>query len=119
MNQQIFKISAVLCTLIAVSACNQSKPMKPKKPVNEGAVAINQDTFCVAWDLDPVMIKKFCSVGQKVLFTPMQWGNEQFPVRFAARNCDFRYSVVMTTGAVSCIYKPAEVKVPTDFATKP
>jgi hypothetical protein len=41
-----------------------------------------------------------------VAFLPDRWGNEQLPVIFAAVNCDLRYSVALTEGAVTCIYAP-------------
>lgn len=45
-----------------------------------------------------------CQVGQKVVFLPDNWGNEQLPILFAASNCDLRYSVALTNGAVTCIF---------------
>ncbi len=37
------------------------------------------------------------------VFTP-SFGNQQLLVIFAAVNCHLRYSVALTTGAVTCIY---------------
>jgi hypothetical protein len=49
-----------------------------------------------------------CKLGQKIVFLPSSWGNEQYSVLFAAANCDLRYSVAMTNGGVSCIYQGAQ-----------
>lgn len=62
-----------------------------------------------AWQYDDVAAA--CKVGQKVLFLPESFGNEQLPVVFAAVNCDLRYSVALTTGAVTCIYRPIVPRV--------
>ena len=107
------RVLAIICAFSVLIACDSSKPQI------DGPIAIDQETFCFAVDLDAALISKFCKVGQKVLFNPVQWGNEQFPVRFAAKYCDLRYSVVITTGAVSCIYKPAEMKIPDNSTIKP
>jgi len=48
--------------------------------------------------------ERYCKVGRKVLFLPQTFGNEQLPVLFAAINCDLRYAVALTNGAVTCIY---------------
>jgi len=65
---------------------------------------INQRKLC-SMD-NPFGFGADCEPGQKVIFMPNRWGNEQLPVMFAATNCDLRYSVVLTKGAVTCIYAP-------------
>ncbi|OOG42309.1 hypothetical protein B0E52_09910 [Rhodanobacter sp. C06] len=54
------------------------------------------------WQKDVTAAK--CSAGQKVVFLPDHWGNEQLPILFAAVNCDLRYTVALTNGGVACIY---------------
>lgn len=49
-----------------------------------------------------------CQPGQKVVFLPASFGSEQLPILFAAINCDLRYQVVLTNGAVTCIYAPVK-----------
>ncbi|MBP6533756.1 MAG: hypothetical protein KA218_01720 [Arenimonas sp.] len=100
------KITSLIVIALAATSCTP----KPKSIAE--ASQINQDAFCVIVIPDPESDAKLCKVGQKILFKPMQWGNEQFPIRFAAEYCDLRYSVVLTTGAVTCIYKPAKVHIP-------
>lgn len=63
----------------------------------------NQTDIC---QTDSVGIAANCKPGQKIVFLPRQFGNVQLPVIFAAANCDLRYSVVLTDGAVTCIFKP-------------
>jgi hypothetical protein len=71
-----------------------------------GEVEVNQANLCEVneWRVD--LVAAVCEPGQKVVFLPQQFGNEQLPVIFAAVNCDLRFSVALTKGAVSCIYQP-------------
>lgn len=84
---------------------------------------INQADICEvnAWQGDETA--KVCKQGQKVVFLPQSFGNEQLPILFAAVNCDLRYSVALTNGGVTCIYnplKPAEKKQePASGSSKP
>lgn len=70
---------------------------------------LNQTKFCEVedWTLDAT--SKSCVIGQKVVFLPKVFGNAQLPVMFSAANCDLRYEVVLTEGAVTCIYNPVSV----------
>lgn len=47
---------------------------------------------------------KKCKAGDQLLFAPTRWGNEQYPVLFAATYCDHDKSIALTNGAVSCVY---------------
>lgn len=67
---------------------------------------IDQSSLCIVVTNDHDMIEKKCKEGQKIIYAPNSWGNEQLPVYFAGANCDLRYSVVKTNGGVACIYKP-------------
>ncbi|TAK37657.1 MAG: hypothetical protein EPO30_10495 [Lysobacteraceae bacterium] len=67
---------------------------------------IDQTAVCEVTDWHHDVVKTACSPGQKVLFLPNSWGNEQLPVVFAAVNCDLRFSVAMTVGGVACIFAP-------------
>jgi len=53
-----------------------------------------------------------CKEGQKIIYLPNQWGNEQLPIIFAGFNCDLRYTVVSNNGGVVCIYKPMKSDPP-------
>jgi hypothetical protein len=96
---------SLLLTLAAVSAisfsaCNQGSF------IESASSAINQAKLCEVgvWQHDEVA--KECKPGQKIVFLPSSWGNDQLPVVFAAVNCDLRYNVVSTNGGVTCIYGP-------------
>lgn len=71
---------------------------------------IDQSNLCEVkeWRWDTV--NKSCKPGQKVIFTPDRFGHESLPVIFAAVNCDMRYTVVQTKGAVACIYNGIQGK---------
>ena len=85
---------------IAVSGCTQTPTAGP------ATASIDQANLCEveAWQHD--VVANTCKPGQKVVYLPSRFGNEQLPVIFAAVNCDLRYSVALTTGAVTCIYGP-------------
>lgn len=96
-------VSATVAVIAAsiLSGCNQQNPA-----VNATEPKINQSSLCEVstWKYD--VVASACKAGQKVVFLPQSWGNEQLPIIFAAVNCDLRYSVAMTNGAVTCIYGP-------------
>ena len=79
---------------------------KAVTPVERG---IAQNNLCEveAWQHD--IVKSSCTPGQKIVFLPRSWGNDQLPILFAAVNCDLRYSVALTNGGVTCIYSPIDV----------
>jgi len=89
---------ATLAMTAFLSGCNQQS-----NAINS---SINQESVCEVrkWQHDAVSGE--CKTGQKVVFLPEKWGNEQLPILFAAVNCDLRYAVAMTMGAVTCIYLP-------------
>lgn len=62
---------------------------------------LHQDEFC---ETNEISTPANCKPGQRVVFLPDRFGNEQLPVLFAAANCDLRYSVVLTNGGVTCIF---------------
>lgn len=82
--------SAVVLTLPLLAACS-------REPEAQNEICLTQET----------RLESGCRPGQRVVFMPRNWGNEQLPVTFAAMNCDLRYSVVMTNGAVTCIFLKA------------
>lgn len=88
--------------LISISALNLVSGCTQAAPPN----AIDQASLCEVsqWQHSEVAAK--CRPGQKTVFLPNSFGNEQLPAIFAAVNCDLRYQVVQTTGAVTCIYSP-------------
>jgi hypothetical protein len=94
----IVRVLAV-ASIVVLTACNQDSSGKP-------GPAINQNSICQVDHWDRSVVAKACKVGQKVVFLPGNFGNEQIPIIFAAANCDLRYSVALTKGAVTCIYSP-------------
>lgn len=74
-----------------------------------------QSEICIA---EGQRVESGCKAGQRVLFLPPRWGNEQLPVIFASMNCDLRYQVVMTNGGVVCIFMKARVPEPTGNAER-
>jgi hypothetical protein len=85
------KFAVVATALVFMAGCSQS---------------IDQDTICKT---DGTESPDSCKVGQKIVFMPKTWGNEQMPVGFVAMYCDHRYSIFATKGGVSCIYKPVDL----------
>ena len=86
------------------------------------ASTIDQANLCEVklWQHDDVASS--CKPGQKVVYLPSSWGNEQLPIIFAAVNCDLRYAVALTNGAVTCIYgpiTPSPAEPPKQAAGKP
>lgn len=101
MNARIIALTA--SALVLLAGCNQEKTAKGEEPV----VSINQAELCQVSDLVSVLGGDLpCKPGQKVMFLPNRYGNEQLPILFAAKVCDLRYSVVSNPGGVVCIYQP-------------
>ena len=72
-------------------------------------IGVDQDRLCEVPTIDQGAVAAICKPGQKVIFLPPVFGNEQLPVVFAAMHCDLRHTVVMTVGAVTCIYRPLQM----------
>lgn len=92
--------------LLALLAATATAGCLPSSSPSPSVPAIDQTHVCEAKDWQYDSAASQCKPGQKVVFLPNSWGNEQLPVIFAAINCDLRYSVVVTKGAVTCIYGP-------------
>lgn len=86
-----------LVAIVAISGCGESRLI---------GGPVDQADLCEVKEWAHDSVASSCTPGQKVVFLPGRWGNEQLPVIFAAVNCDLRYSVVHTNGAVTCIYAP-------------
>lgn len=97
------KLLALTAFSLSLASCGGgNNPPKPaeSKPV---PVAIDQDNICIVSSAADAA--KTCKEGEKVMFNPQSWGNEQLPVIFAGFSCDLRYAVALTNGGVTCIYK--------------
>lgn len=94
----------VVAALLSGCSGNRSQADKPAEHVK-----VEQATYCEA-GIESLFSPPECEPGQKIVFLPNQFGNEQLPVLFAARNCDLRYNVAMTRGGVTCIYAPGKAQ---------
>lgn len=92
---------ATLLFLASLAGCNHQTTAQSSN--------IEQKDLCEVdgWRHDDV--SSACKPGQKVVFLPGSWGNEQLPIKFIAVNCDLRHSVAMNNGGVVCIYLPISV----------
>ncbi|WP_374962539.1 hypothetical protein [Spongiibacter tropicus] len=84
----------VAVSIVLLSGCNQQN------------IAVDQESLCEVSGWQKDVTAASCKAGQKVVFLPSSFGNEQLPVIFAAVNCDHRFSIALTKGGVSCIYSP-------------
>lgn len=103
MKKTIATISALISSL-GLSACYQGASS------GQISTSIDQANLCEVnvWRHDEVASQ--CKPGQKIVFLPSTFGNEQLPIIFSAVNCDVRYSIVLTTGGVMCVYGPTTPK---------
>jgi hypothetical protein len=104
---------ALLAVVLAAAGCSIGADGSKATSVassTSGNAGPDQANLCEvsAWQHEDVA--RACKPGQKVVYLPQTFGNEQLPVFFAAVNCDLRYSVALTTGAVTCIYGPITPK---------
>lgn len=104
MNLKKILALAGLTLLMASCAKNDAPGQGAKNEVPGQSVENGALCEVSSWRYDDVAAK--CKPGQKVGYFPQTFGNEQIPVIFAAVNCDLRYNVVLTNGAVTCIYGP-------------
>lgn len=107
------RISNIVATAFAMTVlvgCTQSPSVTPIAQAD--ATALNQGEYC---ETQEITAPAHCKPGQRVVFLPSRFGNEQLPVLFAAANCDLRYSVVLTNGGVTCVF--IRVKAAGDPAT--
>ncbi|MDR0747803.1 MAG: hypothetical protein LBE89_07975 [Helicobacteraceae bacterium] len=91
------KLGAVMSALIFTIGCSSDS-------------SIDQNNLCEVNNWRHDAVAKECAPGQKVVFLPSSFGNKQLPILFAAVNCDHRYSIALTEGGVSCVYKPIVIK---------
>lgn len=92
-------IAAIVFALSALVACTQSPSAGSRS--DDDAAGLIQGEYCETQEL---AAPEHCKPGQRIVFLPSRFGNEQLPVLFAAANCDLRYSVVITNGGVACVF---------------
>lgn len=59
-----------------------------------------QARVCYVTDFDT----RGCVKGDELLYLPERWGNEQLPIDFIAKKCDFSKQISWTNGGVTCVY---------------
>lgn len=113
-----FRISLLISATVGslmIAACGNKDGVETSKNAAVNVTLLDQTKACQSSDLIP---PAQCKRGQKVIFLPQTFGNEQLPVMFSVLNCDFRYSVVVTRGAVACIYEPINREDKSSSATE-
>jgi hypothetical protein len=93
----------LLATIAVLPACTGRAEVPLTPAVTSVAPAIDQASLC---EVNDYGLASACKPGQKIVFLPRSFGNEQLPILFAAINCDLRYAVALTNGAVTCIHGP-------------
>lgn len=101
-------LALATCIAVALGGCTDrpaaSTPVATA-PVAEPGPTLDQGDVCFVLDYPLGMSAlKTCKPGERVVFLPQQWGNEQLPLQFVSMACDLRYTVAMTNGGVVCIY---------------
>jgi len=102
---------ALISFLVAMSVAFLLALSKPSfAGMFDADTDIDQATACVTGDHQNA---GDCKPGQKIMFAPARWGNEQLPIMAAVNLCDFRFEIVFTNGAVACIFAgvPETVKI--------
>lgn len=94
----------LLATSLTLTACGEGSGTGSAS--GPAAGAIDQTNLCEVSSWEHEAVKDACTPGQKVVYLPQRFGNAQLPIIFAAVNCDLRYTVALTEGAVTCIYCP-------------
>lgn len=108
MYQKSLALLATIASALAVAGCNEVNSTNVPAQV-PSASAIDQKNICQVDNWERESVAQSCSPGQKVIYLPTRWGNEQLPILFAAVNCDLQYAVVQSPGAVTCIYNPIKL----------
>lgn len=108
---------------VGLTGCQPTQAPKEVAAAADAAPAPDQSHVCEVHDWKADASAGACHPGQKVVFLPDSWGNEQLPILFAAVNCDLRYSIALTVGGVSCIYvgplAPDRLVKPAEGASAP
>ena len=101
--------AAVFTSTALLFGCGGGKDQPPGN--NPMAVGVSQDEPCMVDVFFKKDVASKCKKGQKVVYLPDRWGNEQLPILFSGINCDLRYGIVSNNGGVTCIFvglSPAE-----------
>lgn len=102
MNRLI--IGTCLVAAAQLVGCGSKKDEADKMGLTNEVSDINQDQPCIVDSFFKQNVSERCERGQKVVFLPQSWGNDQLPIMFAGMNCDLRFNVVSNNGGVTCIF---------------
>lgn len=102
-------LALATCVALALGGCTD-RPTAPiavatTAPTTDTSPKLDQGDACFVFNY-PLGLSalKTCKPGERVVFLPQAWGNEQLPIQFVSMACDLRYTVAMTNGGVVCIY---------------
>lgn len=122
-SRLLAEATLVTCLALALSGCDKPPTaIAGPTPVSVAPIVseftANTSQLCVFSNDESAAV---CKSGQTALFAPETFGNEQLPVIFAAKYCDFSHPIALTKGAVSCVffkdrrfYKPEVAKTEQD-----
>lgn len=100
---RILALGTALPLATLLTACGGVHESLPSATHVSADLDLDLGTLC---ETGSYHVSTNCKPGQKIAFLPGSFGNEQLPVMFAALNCDLRYAVALTTGAVTCVFNP-------------
>jgi hypothetical protein len=93
-------------SLVAIPSASSTQEISSADITHQKDTPDLLNGICIAQDLAKGIS---CQIGQRIMFLPPRFGNKQLPIMFAGFNCDFRYAIALTDGAVACIYRPSEL----------
>jgi hypothetical protein len=99
-----YHVACVALTTMLVASLTGCDRSLPGAQGASPSASPDQANLCQVRDWQKDATEAACKAGQKTVFLPKSWGNEQLPILFAAVNCDLRYAVALTNGGVTCIY---------------
>ena len=95
-------IAAAIGAFLVACGGGKSETFVKATPSPSAMLVTSQSSeLCAFADDDEAAI---CQPGQVALFVPNSWGNEQLPIIYAAKYCDFNFPIVHTNGAVTCVF---------------
>jgi hypothetical protein len=108
---------AIAAALLVACGGGKSETSVAAVPSPAAKDVPSQPSKLCAFSNDDEAVK--CQPGQIALYVPNSWGNEQLPIIYAAKYCDFNFPIVHTNGAVSCVFFKGRTVVKNDEPTVP
>lgn len=82
-------------------ACNNDTASKSQSDAEQAADSLAQHVCKIDQNFD----FSACKTGQRLFFSPTQFGNEQLPIIIISYFCDIHQPVYFNKGGVVCIYR--------------